>query len=149
RTLARVRHRNVLSVLGAARHDGRVGMWTELVSGETLEESLARRGRFGDTEAARVGIELCRAQAAVHAAGLIHRDVKTRNVMRAEGGRIVLMDFGSVTRWSPLESADAEAFRVGTPLAMAPEQLSGAKLDPRADLYGLGVLLYRLVSGRY
>jgi predicted ATPase len=146
RTLARISHPNVLRVLGVARHDDRVGMWTELLRGETLEELIVSRGHHGAAEAALVGAELCRALAAVHGAGIVHRDLKTRNVMRVEGGRIVLMDFGSVT------GADASAegpFVVGTPLAMAPEQLRGEAVGPAADLYALGALLYRLVSGHY
>src|SRR5688500_12493458 len=101
RRLARVRHPNVLVVHGADVHDGRAGLWTDLLHGATLEALLRERGTFGPREAALVGIELCGALAAVHAAGLVHGDVKASNVMR-EGeagspdgsGRIVLMDFG-------------------------------------------------------
>jgi non-specific serine/threonine protein kinase len=149
RTLARIRHPNVLVVHGAASHDGRIGMWTELLSGETLEDFLEGRGLYGAGEAAIVGSELCRALAAVHGAGLVHRDVKTRNVMRVEGGRIVLMDFGSAGRTSGLVAGGKDSFLVGTPLAMAPEQLIGGTIGPTTDIYGLGVLLYRLVSGHY
>jgi non-specific serine/threonine protein kinase len=149
RTLARIRHPNVLAVYGAASHDQRVGMWTELLRGETLEDSIGSRGVFGATEAALVGTELCRALAAVHGAGVVHRDVKTRNVMRVEGGRIVLMDFGSVTQPRSIDAKEENPFLVGTPLTMAPEQLEGGEVGPAADLYALGVLLYRLVSGRY
>src|SRR5205814_3795743 len=75
-------------------------------------------------------------------------DVKTRNVMRVEGGRIVLMDFGSVTHQGPLDASESDAFLSGTPLSMAPEQWTGGAIGPAADLYSLGVLLYRLVSLR-
>jgi serine/threonine protein kinase len=67
----------------------------ELVRGTTLEETLQRHGTFGAREASLVGIDLCRALAAVHGAGLLHGDVKAHNVMREEGGRTVLMDFGA------------------------------------------------------
>jgi hypothetical protein len=151
RRLARVRHPNVLVVHGAAVHDDRAGLWTDLVDGRTLEELLAERGAFGAREAALVGIELCGALAAVHAAGLVHGDVKTRNVVR-EGvagagggsGRIVLMDFGSA---SELSEGGGSSF--GTPLSTAPEVLEGAPATAAADLYALGVLLYRLVTLRY
>ena len=144
RTLARIRHPNVLSVLGAASHGGRVGMWSELVRGETLESCLARNGPYAAAEATVIGTDLCAALAAVHGSGLVHRDVKTTNVMRAEGGRIVLMDFGSVAL-----AAGGPDGGAGTPLTAAPEQLAGAPTGPTADLYSLGVVLYRLVSGRY
>ena len=67
----------------------------ELVRGQTLESVLASRGPFGAAEAAVVGHDVCRALAAVHGAGLVHRDVKAANVMREVGGRLVPMDFGA------------------------------------------------------
>jgi serine/threonine-protein kinase len=148
RSLARVRHPNVLLVHGADVHDGRVGMWTELLEGSTLEQLIAQLGPGHWREAALYGIELCRALTAVHAIGLVHRDVKAANVMRERGGRIVLMDFGSASRF--LGSHDESPAGVqGTPLAMAPEVLRGEPATPAADVYSLGVLLFRLVAARY
>jgi hypothetical protein len=150
RRLARVRHPNVLAVHGADVHEGRAGLWTDLLSGATLEALLQSRGMFGAREAALIGVELCGALAAVHAAGLVHGDVKTTNVMRegepgaADGsGRIVLMDFGSA------HDPEAGAASFGTPLAIAPEVLKGATATPSSDTYSLGVLLFRLVTGKY
>ncbi|HET9951811.1 MAG TPA: serine/threonine-protein kinase [Candidatus Eisenbacteria bacterium] len=149
RRLARVRHANVLVVHGADRHDGRVGLWTEYLAGHSLEHVIMQHGSMSACEAAIIGLDLCRALAAVHAAGLIHRDVKTTNVMREEGGRIVLMDFGSVAE-SPGMGASAWTAGVqGTPIYMAPEQLRGEVAGPPTDVYGLGVLLYRLVTRRF
>ena len=147
RRLARVRHQNVVTVHGADLRDRRVGMWTDLVRGRTLEQILIERGPFGEREAAHVGIDLCRALAAVHAAKLVHRDVKTQNVMREEGGRILLMDFGSVGPAS--SSSDVETKPYGTPLATAPEVLASGAATTRSDVYSLGVLLFRLVTGKY
>jgi serine/threonine protein kinase len=146
RRLASVRHPHVLLVHGADEHDGRVGIWTELLRGQTLEQILLERGVFGAPEAALIGMELCRALAAIHAAGLVHRDIKTSNVMREEGGRIVLLDFGATDEPSPEPAGRLE---IGTPITMAPEQLRGGPVDRTADVYGLGVLLYRLVSGHF
>ena len=145
RQLARVRHANVLMVHGAAEYEGQPGLWMDLVRGRTLEQELEERGVFGAQEAAAIGLDLCRALAAVHAAGIIHRDVKTQNVMREAGGRIVLMDFSAAVESEPADEAQNE----GTPVTMAPEQLRGTPATPATDVYGLGVLLYRLVSGRY
>jgi serine/threonine protein kinase len=147
RRLARVRHPNVLTIFGADLHDGRIGLWTELVRGRTLDDQLAEQGTLGPREALGVGIDLCRALAAVHGAKLVHGDVKAANVLREEGGRIVLADFGA---GSELEGADSAGGAVrGTPLSTAPEVLLEGRVGPRADLYSLGALLYRLVSGRH
>ncbi|MGV8041319.1 MAG: serine/threonine-protein kinase [Thermoanaerobaculaceae bacterium] len=146
RRLARVRHPNVLTVYGADVHDGRAGLWADLIEGQTLEERLAQEGPLGAHEAALAGIELCDALAAVHAQGLTHGDLKAANVMRERGGRLVLMDFGSVTEVPRCGGVGAT---MGTPLVMAPEALRGETPGVTADLYALGVLLYRLVSGRY
>ncbi len=145
RRLARVRHPNVLAIHGVDVHDGRAGLWTDLVRGATLETLLAERGAFGAPEAALVGTELCRALAAVHAAGLVHGDVKAANVMREDGGRIVLTDFGSG------RDADTDAFAsvTASPLSAAPELLRGAAPSAASDLYSLGALLFRLVTGRH
>ena len=148
RLLARVRHPSVVQVYGADTHDGRVGIWMEFVRGATLEDLLAERGPFGAGEAALIGRDLCRALSAVHGLGLVHRDVKTRNVMREEGGRIVLMDFGLGSESSE-GSAGATPIPAGTPLFMAPEVLRGEAPSPGSDLYALGVILFRLVTGRY
>jgi len=146
RLLARVHHPNVLTVHGAAVHDGRVGIWTDLIQGETLERHLTARGPLGPREVVGIGADLCRALASVHGAGLLHRDVKTSNAMREAGGRIVLMDFGSGTNL-PAAGALHESTHVhGTLLFMAPEQLSGTIAGPPTDIYSLGVVLYRLLT---
>ena len=146
RLLARVRHANVITVYGVAAHDNRVGLWMELVRGATLEQQIRTSGPLGAHEAALVGIDLCRALAAIHAAGLIHRDVKAQNVMREGGGRIVLMDLGTGREVGTPSEAVAPDL-AGTPLYLAPELFSGARASERTDLYSLGVLLYHLVTG--
>ncbi len=133
RSLARVRHPNVVTVHGADIHDGRVGLWMDFVHGSTLAQIVAERGAFSAAEAAIIGQELCRAVAAVHAGGLVHRDIKAQNVMRESGGRVVLMDFGAGH----------------TPLYLAPELLAGRDASVSSDIYALGVLLYHLVTSSF
>jgi serine/threonine protein kinase/tetratricopeptide (TPR) repeat protein len=146
RALARIRHEHVVHVYGADEHDGRPGVWMELVSGRTLETELQQRGTWSAREAASAGQDLCQALAAVHRAGLVHGDVKAHNVMREEGGRLLLMDLGSGTE---RDADPATLHRAGTPLYLAPEVLAGGAPTPASDIYSLGVLLYHLVSGRY
>jgi Tol biopolymer transport system component len=147
RLLAKVNHPNVVTIYGAARAEGMVGLWMELIEGQTLEQILQERGRFSAREATLVGLDVCEALAAVHGAGLLHRDVKAHNVMRDRNGRIVLMDFGA-GREQGLPGETAIADLAGTPLYMAPELFSGGEASPRSDVYGVGVLLYRLVTGK-
>jgi serine/threonine-protein kinase len=145
RLLARVRHPNVVTIYGAEQIGDQIGLWMEFVRGETLEQLLEQRSVLTATEAVDIGLDLCRAVSAVHSAGLLHRDIKAHNVMRAEDGRIVLMDFGTGRELDD----DALSDLAGTPLYLAPEVLQGQPATVRSDLYSLGVLLYHLVTGSY
>ena len=149
RLLARVRHPNVVTVHGADIVDGKVGIWMQLVEGQTLSSLLRANGPFGAHEAALIGIDLCRALAAVHGAGLVHGDVKTRNVMREAGGRTVLMDFGTGTDLSALRLYGARQGVSGTPVYLAPEAFEGQARSRVSDIYSLGVLLFHLVTDTY
>ena len=144
RLLARVRHPNVVTVYGAAAAEGRYGIWMEFVRGRTLAELVREHGPLPWKDVARIGIDVCAALGAVHAAGLLHGDVKAQNVMREDGSRIVLMDFGT-GRFA----ADPSTRLAGTPLYLAPEVLAGRAPDVRSDIYSAGVLLYYLLTGAY
>jgi dipeptidyl aminopeptidase/acylaminoacyl peptidase len=148
RLLAKVRHRGVVTVYGAARSGGFAGLWMELIQGATFEEIIQQQGRFSAREAALFGAEVCEALAAVHSAGLLHRDVKAQNVMRDRSGRVVLMDFGT-GRLRELPDEAAVADLAGTPLYMAPELFTGGAASTRSDVYSVGVLLFRLVTGSF
>lgn len=167
RRLARVRHPNVLVVYGADEHGGRAGIWTELLHGRTLEDRIRRDGPMGPREAALIGTDMCSALAAVHAAGLVHGDIKTTNIMRegaafsetppdlrstpggrGEAGRIVLMDFGTAVARSGAPGDDPVRL-YATPLTAAPEVLDGKSASVASDIYSLAVVLYRLVTERY
>ena len=119
RLLAKLHHSNVVTVFGAHTHDGRIGLWMELIKGRSLEQLLEDHGLMGAREATVIGIDICRALAAVHGTGIIHRDVKAQNVMREQGGRIVLMDFGAGIEPRP-NHADPGAKITGTPFYMPP-----------------------------
>jgi serine/threonine protein kinase len=145
--LARVRHPNVVTVHGSMQIGDEVGIWMEFVHGKSLSRLVKEEGPRAAAEAAVIGISLCQAAAAVHQAGVIHRDIKAHNVMREAGGRIVLMDFGA---GQLLDTARrTEDHNIGTPAYMAPEVLAGGKASQRSDVYSIGVLLYYLVTGTY
>lgn len=146
RLLARTQHPNVVTIYGAERIDDRVGLWMEYVDGRTLLQLVVEDGRrFSPREVATIGETLCAAVAAVHDAGLLHRDIKAQNVMMSHAGRVVLMDFGSGG-----DRDGRPGDLAGTPLYLAPEVLSGASAaSVQSDIYSLGVLLFFLLTGRY
>jgi serine/threonine-protein kinase len=146
RRLARIRHEHVVQVYGAEEHDGRVGLWMELVRGEALDARLRSRGVFTAAEAARIGTQLCSALSAVHAAGLLHRDVKAQNVIIEPSGRTVLMDFGT---GEPLRQSAGTNRMAGTPLYLAPEVFKGEAATVQSDIYSAGVLLFYLTTGEF
>jgi len=114
RLLARVRHPNIVTIYGAERIGDTIGLWMERVDGETVEQRLSRQSPLEPSVAIEIGIQICHAVAAVHKAGLLHRDIKAQNVMLAVDGRAVLMDFGTGRE---LVGASASATSLaGTPL---------------------------------
>ncbi len=145
------RHPHVVRVHAAARAAGRAYLVLDLVPGGSLADRLAREGPLPAPEAARLTAQVARAVAHAHAAGILHRDLKPANVLLAgEPGapRALLADFGlagalrerSLTRTGDL---------LGTPGYMAPEQVRGERgVGPATDVYGLGALLYALLTGR-
>ena len=141
RLLARVGHPNVVTIHGADQIGEHIGLWMELVRGRTLHQMLEDGGTLQPPEVAHIGIELAGAVAAVHAAGLLHRDIKAQNAMRRDDGRIVLMDFGTGR-----ELEDPSPDISGTPLYLAPEILRGQPATARTDIYSLGVLLFHLLT---
>lgn len=151
--LASVRHANVVSLYEVGRTDtGEPYLIMERLVGEPLDERLFR-GRPTVSEAIGIGVELLSGLDAVHAAGVLHRDVKPENVFlaRVDGGTVVkLLDFGLARGlgW-PTGKITRAGAAVGTPGYMSPEQARGRRdLDVRTDLYSVGVVLYEMLSGR-
>ena len=148
RMLARIKNPHVVTIFRAERHGDEIGLWMELIDGVTLEDLVRRQGPLSAREAMLVGLDLCRALASVHAAGLVHGDIKAHNVMREQGGRVVLMDFGAGKDLARVHDPVAGDF-AGTPLYVAPEVFRGEARSKASDIYSLGVLLYHLVTGAY
>lgn len=144
RLLARVQHPNVVSVFGADRVGGQAGIWMELVEGGTVRDLVARDGPLTAPAAVEIGMAVCAGLGAIHAAGLVHRDVKAQNVVRSRDGRTILMDL-SVGQ----EVADDGDGLEGTPVYLAPELLNGGRATVASDIYATGVLLFFLVTGQY
>jgi serine/threonine protein kinase/Tol biopolymer transport system component len=145
RHLARIRHSNIVVVYGADTDGDEAGIWMEYIEGQTLADMIRTSGPMSAREAIGVGVDLCRALAALHGAGLLHRDIKAHNIMRETGGRIVLMDFSGA---QAVEREVQNTSVSGTPLYMAPELFDGAPASFASEVYSLGVLLFFLLSGR-
>jgi eukaryotic-like serine/threonine-protein kinase len=144
RNLARIRHGNVVTVYGTDQDHEYAGIWMEFIEGQTLAAMVRDRGPMSPREVTGIGIDLCHALSSLHAAGLVHRDIKPHNVMRETGGRIVLMDFSGAEAVVPEMVSTAFS---GTPLFMAPELLDGEDARPATDAYSLGILLFFLLTG--
>lgn len=148
RRLASVHHHNVVTVHDARYVDGHVGICMELVSGESLSQVVERRGRLGPDEVLASAVTLCNALSAIHAVQIVHNDVKAQNVVREDGGRLVLMDFGAGRRL-PEPDRTTGLYFAGTPVYMAPEIFRFQEPSPVSDLYSLGVLLFFLLTASH
>ncbi|WP_437730677.1 serine/threonine-protein kinase [Sorangium sp. So ce1335] len=150
--IGRIRHPSVVEILDVGRlDDGRPYYAMELLQGRSLEQHLFSRGRLPADEALAILDPLCSALAAVHAVGIIHRDVKPSNVILCDQGggmRVVLLDFGVAKLLDTTDlSLTSSRHVVGTPAFMSPEQLLNRPVDMRTDVYALGALLYTMIAG--
>jgi eukaryotic-like serine/threonine-protein kinase len=148
RLAARLAHPNVVRIYDVGEDDeGRPFIAMEYVAGETLADLLARRGPLPPSEVADLGVQACRALAAAHQAGLVHRDVKPQNLLLRSDGVLKLGDFGVAfglegTRLTMVGTI------LGTAAYFAPEQARGEEVTAAADIYGVGAVLYELLTGR-
>jgi serine/threonine-protein kinase len=143
RTLA---HPNLVSVVDVGEHRGSPFMVMDYLAGETLEARMNRMPRLSHAEVLSIASQLCAALEYIHARGLIHRDVKSANIMLSADGRVTLLDLG-VVRDSHEVSMTLDGFTVGTPCYMSPEQALGARhVDGRADLYSLASLTFEMLT---
>src|SRR5262249_25694380 len=156
RAASRLHHPNSITVIDfGGTEDGSQYIAMELVAGKDLYQLLTSHWPLPEARVARIMGQVLSALADAHAAGVIHRDLKPENIMveerRGEGDLVKVLDFGIAKiqesageQGAPLTRA---GFVCGTPEYMSPEQARGAELDPRSDLYTVGVILYQLTTG--
>lgn len=145
-TVARLDHPGLVRIFELFEHDDRWLMVMEFVQGETLEQVIARDGAMPVKRASAIGMQCLAALAHAHGMGVVHRDLKPANIMLTAGDVPRVMDFG-IARAVDSERITHVGFMMGTPAYMAPEQVLGDEVDARADLYAMGVVLYRMVTG--
>jgi serine/threonine-protein kinase len=144
----RVRHKNVCTIHDYGQDKGLLYISMELVEGVDLKKILREKGALPPDEAYEVAIQMAEGLQAVHEAGIIHRDLKTPNIMRDAQGVARLMDFGVAKRHGAEGTMTATGHIVGTPEYMSPEQAQGQKVDFRSDIYALGVVIYEMFTGQ-
>lgn len=144
--VARLHHPNVVGVYDCFRWRGRLFIAQEYVEGTDLASALLRTGPLDSRTAALVALEIARGLEEIHGRGLVHRDLKPANVLLGRAGEVKIADFGVA-----LDARGASLTRtgtsLGTPAYMSPEQLQGARVDFRSDLFSFGVLFYEILSG--
>ena len=152
---AQTSHPNLVTLYDYGRAAGHEYLVMELIDGPTLGAHLKRVGPPQAAVAVRIGLDLCSAIEYLHAlsldgvqAGLVHRDVKPSNVLLGRGGAVKLTDLGIAKATALATEHTATGITKGTPAYMSPEQLRGAPIDARSDLFSLGVLLTELFTGR-
>jgi len=145
RIARQVSHRNVCRVFDIGEADGLPFLTMEYVDGEDLATLLRRIGRLPSDKALEVARQICAGLAAAHEHGVIHRDLKPANVMIDGRGKVRITDFGLA---GVAGTFRAEESRAGTPAYMAPEQLTGKDASVQSDIYGLGLVLYEVFTGK-
>jgi len=150
RAAAKLNHPNIVAALDVGRHGDAHYFIMEYVEGHTVHEHLVKEGPYPEADALAIGIQIAKALNHAHKAGLIHRDVKPKNILITSDGIAKLADMGLARAVSDREAAEAEAGKAfGTPYYIAPEQIRGkVNIDLRADIYNFGCTLFHMVTGR-
>jgi len=154
RAAASLNHPGICTVYALVEHDGELFMATEYLEGHTLRDEIVAGRRPPAQDVLRTAQELAAALAGAHTAGVIHRDLKPENVMRTQGGRLKIVDFGlarvdTAAFASSIASLTQSGIIIGTPAYMAPEQLNGERGDARVDVFAFGVMLYEYACGTH
>jgi serine/threonine-protein kinase len=149
RLARKITHRNVLRTYDYGEAEGVYFISMEFVRGYTLSELLdeAPAHRMAPRVAMGIARQICRGLQAAHEQGIIHRDIKPQNVLIDHKGEVKVMDFGIARMAEAKEGMTQAGLIVGTPHYMSPEQVQGKQLDPRSDVYSIGILLYEMLAG--
>ena len=147
RSAATLNHPNVVQVYDGRRsEDGRYFIAMEYVPGGTLKDRILREGPLDPGEAIRLASQVAEALQAAHEAGVVHRDVKSQNILLTTSGDAKVADFG-IARAADATTISRPGAVLGTAKYMSPEQATGSVATPKSDLYSLGIVLYEMLTG--
>ena len=147
RSAASLSHPNIVSIYDrGVAEDGTSYIAMEHVPGGSLKGRISREGVLDTPEAASVALQIANALEEAHGRGVIHRDIKPHNVLLTSTGDVKVADFG-IARASAYTAISQTSLVLGTAGYMSPEQALGEPVDPRSDLYSLGVVLYEMLTG--
>jgi serine/threonine protein kinase len=147
RMAAGLSHPNVVQVFDAGEENGRPFIVMEYVPGTTLADELGRAGRLAPAAAVDLALQACAGLEHAHDAGLVHRDVKPGNLLLREDGALKITDFGIARALEATQLTQVGSV-LGTAAYLSPEQAAGEPVTAATDIYGLGVVLYELLTGR-
>jgi len=143
----RITHPNVIRIHDISELNGLHFVSMEYFHGTNLKDHIRKTHGLSPSEAHVIAEQICDGLEAAHRQGVVHRDLKSQNIIINDSGDIKIIDFG-LARTAQLEGMTATGLIMGTPEYMAPEQVAGKKVDERADIYSLGIILYELFTGR-
>ena len=143
----RIRHKNVCQMFDLAKEGDKYYITMEYVPGEDLKSFIRRSRQLSIKGSVYIARQVCEGLIEAHKHGIIHRDLKPSNIMIDREGNVRIMDFG-IARLLKSKGITGSGIMIGTPEYMSPEQVDGDKVDSRADIYSLGVILYEIVSGQ-
>jgi serine/threonine-protein kinase len=147
KAVARLQHRNVVTIHELGEADGTPYIVMEFLSGRDLDHVLKSETPLALADKLDIAIQLCDGLGYAHEQGIVHRDIKPGNVRVLEDGTVKILDFG-IAKFAAMSSATQTGTIMGTASYMAPEQIMGQPVDGRADLFSTGVLLHELLSGQ-
>jgi hypothetical protein len=146
RSAAALNHPNIVTIFDVGEQDGVPYIAMERLEGTTLDRHARQPHLLPLTKVVELGVQAAMALHEAHRAGIVHRDIKPANLVLCEDGSLKVADFGLAKEAAAALTSDQEVF--GTPAYMAPEQIAGKPLDPRADLFSLAVSLFELLTGQ-
>ncbi|MBI5210830.1 MAG: protein kinase [Elusimicrobia bacterium] len=148
RAVAQLNHPNIVQIHAVGEQDGRHYLAMEYVKGKSVKDFIRENDRVQPRPALELVRQAALGLAEAHGKGIVHRDIKPRNILINESGLVKVLDFGLAKVAQASTGITATGATLGTPMYMSPEQIKGEQVDGRSDIFSLGIMLYELLSGK-